>query len=246
MQAEGREKVRNSHLNPEPHVITEEDRKMLHRAAIGLRRDFYDGIFGIETIEQFLNESAEDFASRATIYNPYRCVLWERFARERLDALAKVEGRIGAGIPGVMFLCVHNAGRSQMALGWFNRLAGDRAMAWSGGSEPTEVMNQLAVEAMAEFGIDISGGFPKPWTDETLGAADVVITMGCGDACPLMPGKRYEDWNVEDPSGKSIEDVRVIRDEIGQRVLGLLEELQISADFSGLAGWTTSQSSTTQ
>jgi protein-tyrosine-phosphatase len=228
--------------HPDPHEITEEDRKMLHRAAIGLRRDFYDGIFGIETIERFLNESAEDFAGRATIYNPYRCVLWERFARERLDALAKVEGLIGKGIPGVLFLCVHNAGRSQMALGWFNRLAGDRAMAWSGGSEPIDAMNEVAVKAMAELGIDISGGFPKPWTDEALRAADVVITMGCGDACPLMPGKRYEDWTVEDPSGGSIEEVRVSRDDIGRRVAGLLKQLEIFPDFSDLADWTTSSS----
>jgi protein-tyrosine-phosphatase len=229
--------------HPDPHEITKEDRKMLHRAAIGLRRDFYDGVFGIETIERFLNESAEDFASRATIYNPYRCVLWERFARERLDALAKVEGLLGKGIPGVLFLCVHNAGRSQMALGWFNRLAGNCAMAWSGGSEPIDAMNEVAVEAMAELGIDISGGFPKPWTEEALRAADVVITMGCGDACPLMPGKRYEDWEVEDPSGRSIEEVRVIRDDIGQRVVGLLRELGIAPDFSELADWSTSRSS---
>jgi protein-tyrosine-phosphatase len=226
--------------DPDPHEITEDDRKMLHRAAIGLRRDFFDGIFGIETIERFLNESADDFASRATIYNPYRCVLWERFARERLDALAKAEGLIGGGQPGVLFLCVHNAGRSQMALGWFNRLAGGRAMAWSGGSEPTEAMNQVAVEAMKELGIDISAAFPKPWTDEALRAADVVITMGCGDACPLVPGKRYEDWNVEDPAGESIEAVRVIRDEIGQRVVDLLGELGISPDMGRLAEWVTS------
>jgi protein-tyrosine-phosphatase len=131
-----------------------------------------------------------------------------------------------------------------MALGWFHRLAGDRAMAWSGGSDPIDAMNQVAVEAMAELGIDISGGFPKPWTDEALRAADVVITMGCGDACPLIPGKRYEDWNVEDPSGRSIEEVRVIRDAIGQRVVGLLKELEIAPDFSMLAEWTISSSST--
>ena len=231
---------------PEPHEITEEDRKMLHRAAIGLRRDFFDGIFGIETIERFLNESAEDLASRATIYNPYRCVLWERFGHERLDALAKAEGLVGGGIPGVLFLCVHNAGRSQMALGWFNRLAGNHAMAWSGGSEPTGSINQVAVQAMRELGIDISGGFPKPWTDEALRAADVVVTMGCGDACPLVPGKKYEDWKVEDPSGRSIDEVRAIRDEIGQRVVDLLGELGIAPALEGLAGWTPSRMPTNQ
>src|SRR6188474_230410 len=104
--------------------------------------------------------------------------------------------------PTVLFLCVHNAGRSQMALGWFNHLAGDKAIAWSGGSEPAEEVNQAAVLAMAEVGIDIAAEFPKPWTEEVVRAADVVITMGCGDTCPLYHGKRYEDWEIEDPAGK--------------------------------------------
>ena len=101
----------------------------------------------------------------------------------------------------MLFLCVHNAGRSQMALGWFNHLAGDRAVAWSGGSEPGNEVNPSAIAAMAEVGIDIATEFPKPWTDEIVQAADVVVTMGCGDACPLFPGKRYEDWELEDPAG---------------------------------------------
>ena len=105
-------------------------------------------------------------------------------------------------VPAVLFLCVHNAGRSQMALGWFNHLAAGRAIAWSGGSEPGSELNQDVVKAMAEVGIDISKEFPKPWTDEFLEAADVVVTMGCGDACPLVPGKRYEDWDLEDPAGQ--------------------------------------------
>jgi len=122
------------------------------------------------------------------------------------------------GPPAVLFLCVHNAGRSQMALGWFKRLAGDHAVAWSGGSEPAAEVNPAAVAAMAEVGIDISQEFPKPWTDEMARAADVVVTMGCGDACPLFPGTRYEDWELADPFGKSVEDVRPVRDEIGRRV----------------------------
>ena len=126
-------------------------------------------------------------------------------------------------------LCVHNAGRSQMALGWFEHLAGDRAFAWSGGSEPGNEINPAAVAAMAEIGIDISQEFPKPWTEEIVQAADVVITMGCGDACPLYPGKRYEDWDLEDPAGQDIAAVRPIRDEIGQRVRALLESLGVSA-----------------
>jgi len=133
-----------------------------------------------------------------------------------------------AEVPAVLFLCVHNAGRSQMALGWFNALAGGRAVAWSGGSEPADEINPAAVAAMAEIGMDITDEFPKPWTDEIVKAADVVITMGCGDACPLYPGKRYEDWELEDPAGRSIEAVRPIRDEIGARVRSLLERLGIA------------------
>ncbi|GHF44710.1 protein-tyrosine-phosphatase [Amycolatopsis bartoniae] len=131
--------------------------------------------------------------------------------------------------PVVLFLCVHNAGRSQMAMGFFRHLAGDRALAWSGGSEPAHEINPAAVEAMHEVGIDIAGEFPKPWTDEIVRAADVVITMGCGDACPVFPGKRYLDWELADPAGKSVEDVRPVRDEIERRVRGLLDELGVPA-----------------
>ena len=130
--------------------------------------------------------------------------------------------------PTVLFLCVHNAGRSQMALGWFNHLAGDRAVAWSGGSEPGNEVNPAAIAAMEEIGIDISREFPKPWTDEIVQAADVVITMGCGDACPIFPGKRYEDWVLDDPAGQDLDTVRRIRDEIDARVAKLLSELSVS------------------
>ncbi|MCU1462482.1 MAG: protein-tyrosine-phosphatase [Acidimicrobiales bacterium] len=130
--------------------------------------------------------------------------------------------------PAVLFLCVHNAGRSQMALGWFTHLAGDRALAWSGGSEPADEINPSAVAAMAEVGIDITGEFPKPWTDEIVRAADVVITMGCGDACPFYPGTRYEDWELDDPAGQGLDAVRPIRDEIERRVRVLLASLDVS------------------
>jgi arsenate reductase (thioredoxin) len=133
------------------------------------------------------------------------------------------------GIPAVLFLCVHNAGRSQMAMGFFQHLAGDRAVAWSGGSEPGSEVNPAAVAAMREVGIDISGEFPKPWTDEIVRAADVVVTMGCGDACPIFPGKRYVDWELDDPAGQSVAAIRPIRDEIERRVRGLLDELGIPA-----------------
>jgi arsenate reductase (thioredoxin) len=139
------------------------------------------------------------------------------------------DGQSTDGVPTVLFLCVHNAGRSQMALGWFQHLAGDRAVAWSGGSEPGNEINPAAVAAMAEVGIDIGQEFPKPWTEEIVQAADVVITMGCGDACPLYPGKRYEDWDLEDPAGQDVAAVRPIRDEIGERVQQLLTSLGVVA-----------------
>jgi protein-tyrosine-phosphatase len=132
-------------------------------------------------------------------------------------------------VPTVLFLCVHNAGRSQMALGWFEHLADGRAFASSGGSEPADEINSSAVAAMAEIGIDISGELPKPWTDETVQAADVVVTMGCGDACPYFPGKRYEDWLLDDPAGLPLAAVRPIRDEIGARVRDLLRRLGVTS-----------------
>ena len=131
------------------------------------------------------------------------------------------------GMPVVLFLCVHNAGRSQMALGWFEHLAGGRAVAWSGGSEPADEINPVAVAAMSEIGIDITGEFPKPWTEEVVRAADVVVTMGCGDACPYFAGKRYEDWELDDPAGRDLAAVRPIRDEIGARVRELLAGLGV-------------------
>ena len=198
----------------------------LRTAAFRLRAEF-NGTFGAETIERFLHSSYDQFASRASVPN-FLPLLAERFARQRLRALAKVEGDIQDGRPTVLFLCVHNAGRSQMALGFFQHLAGDRAVVWSGGSEPGYEINPSAVAAMAEREIDITGDFPKPWTDEIVQAADVVITMGCGDVCPVFPGKRYLDWELDDPAGKSVEDVRLIRDEIERRVRALLDELGVS------------------
>jgi arsenate reductase (thioredoxin) len=186
----------------------------------------FDGQFGEETIERFLNSSFDQFASKATV-DRFLPLMAERFARQRLHALARVEGVHHDGKPTVLFLCTHNAGRSQMALGFLTQMAGDAAVAWSGGSEPSNQANPAAVEAMAERGIDISDEFPKPWTDETVRAADVVITMGCGDACPVYPGKRYEEWVLADPAGLDVEDVRPVRDEIERRVRTLLGELGV-------------------
>ena len=127
--------------------------------------------------------------------------------------------------PSVVFLCVHNAGRSQMAAGWMQQLAGGRVEVFSGGSDPASDVNPVAVEAMAEVGIDISRERPKSWTDETIRAADVIVTMGCGDSCPVFPGKHYIDWELSDPAGRPIEEVRAIRDEIRGRVEQLVTEI---------------------
>jgi protein-tyrosine-phosphatase len=196
------------------------------RAAAERLAGEYAGTFGTDTIERFLHSSYDQFAGRATVVN-FLPLLAERFAGQQLRALAKVEGLADDGLPTVLFLCVHNAGRSQMAMGFFEHLAGGRAVAWSGGSEPGSEVNPAAVAAMRERGIDISGEFPKPWTDDVVRAADVVITMGCGDACPIFPGKRYEEWTLDDPSGLAVEEVRPIRDEIERRVRRLLDDLDV-------------------
>ena len=127
--------------------------------------------------------------------------------------------------PTVLFVCVHNAGRSQMAAGYLRHFAGERVEVLSAGSEPKDQINPIAVEAMAEEGIDIANNTPKVLTTEAVRDSDVVITMGCGDACPIFPGKRYEDWQLEDPAGQGIESVRVIRDDIKGRIQALLAEL---------------------
>jgi protein-tyrosine-phosphatase len=207
--------------------ITLEQSLALRAAAERLASEF-DGTFGTDTIERFLHSSYDQFAVRATVVN-FLPLMAERFARQQLRALAKVEGLADDGLPTVLFLCVHNAGRSQMAMGFFEHLAGDRAVAWSGGSEPGSEVNPAAIAAMRERGIDISGEFPKPWTDDVVRAADVVITMGCGDACPIFPGKRYEEWTLDDPSGLAVEDVQPIRDEIERRVRRLLDDLHVPA-----------------
>jgi arsenate reductase len=205
------------------HVMTPAERMCLHSAARDLHTEFR-GIFGQETIESLLFDSYDELASTATVTR-WLVVGAERFARQRLQALAHAESTAKDKLPAVLFLCVHNAGRSQMALGWFNHLAAGRAIAWSGGSEPVSGINPGVLAAMAEAGIDISREFSKPWTDEFVLAADVVITMGCGDACPLLPGKHYEDWELDDPAGRTLEEIRPIRDEIRDRVTTLLEKL---------------------
>ncbi|MGB3409886.1 MAG: arsenate reductase ArsC [Microthrixaceae bacterium] len=197
----------------------------LNKATTTLAAEF-DGTFSVETIEQFLATSYDQFAAGARI-SRFMPLMVERFARQRLQALAKVEGKVKTVLPTVLFLCVHNSGRSQMALGWLSHLAGPKAVGWSGGSEPGSEVNPSAVAAMAEVGIDIAQEFPKPWTSEIVHAADVVVTMGCGDSCPFFPGTRYEDWELEDPAGQGVDAIRPIRDNIEQRVRALLASLDV-------------------
>lgn len=197
---------------------------LLRSAAARLAEEFA-GIFGVETIERYIASSLDELLAHARV-REFIPLFTERFARDRLWSLAKTEDRMATELPLVLFLCVENAGRSQMAAGWLAHLAGERVKVMSGGSSPGQTVNPLAVEAMRERGIDITQQFPKPWTDEVVRAADVVVTMGCGDACPVYPGKRYEDWVVADPASADLDAVRAIRDEIEGRVRGLLASLE--------------------
>jgi arsenate reductase (thioredoxin) len=202
------------------------DQRVAIRNAAGVLREEFAGTFSVETIERYLVSSLRSLqAARLKEFVP---VFSERFARQRLRAMARVEGKVSATTPSVVFLCVHNAGRSQMAAGFARAIGGDRVEISSGGSDPGSEINPSAVAVMAEAGVDIAGEFPKPWTDEIVRAADVIITMGCGDACPIFPGKRYEDWEVADPAGLAVEAVRPIRDEIEARVRHLLAELGVT------------------
>jgi len=206
-----------------------EMRPLIRASAERLRTDFA-GVFGEETIQRFMAESWESLqGAKVAAFVP---LFVERFTRQRLRALARVEGTSTDTRPMVVFLCVQNAGRSQMAAGWLQHLAGDEVEVFSGGSNPASEVNPAAIEAMAEIGIDISSEFPKPWTDEVVQAANVVVTMGCGDSCPIFPGTRYMDWDVGDPAGLPLEHVRPIRDEIGDRVRGIMADLGIESPAS--------------
>jgi protein-tyrosine-phosphatase len=203
--------------------VTPGDERVLATVSRSLSREFA-GVFGPETVAECLAESYNQLAATARV-DRYLVVLAERFARDRLRATAKLEGKLMTNVPEVLFVCVHNAGRSQMAAALLDHRADGGVHVRSAGSDPADRLNPAVVEAMTEIGLDISKEFPKPLTDEVVQAADVVITMGCGDACPLYPGKRYLDWELEDPAGKSLAVVRAIRDDIDTRVQLLLAEL---------------------
>jgi len=204
-------------------TMTPEQDLLVRQAAQRLQRDF-EGTFAAETIERFITDSRQDLEARAKV-TTWLPVLIERFTRDRLRAVARLEGKAHTGTPMVVFLCVHNAGRSQMAAAFAKSLGGDEVDVFTGGSEPASEVNPAAVAAMDEIGIDISDAVPQPWTDEIVQAADVVVTMGCGDACPVFPGVTYRDWELDDPAGKDVDGVRPIRDEIRNRVVDLLQEL---------------------
>lgn len=205
--------------------LTPAERVAIRQSAAAVQRR-WQGRMNVETIDRFLAESIDLIVPRARV-RTWVPVLVERLTDDRLRALVRIESDSTSLNPSVLFLCVHNAGRSQMAAGWMRHLAGDQVEVFSGGSEPAEAVNAAAVAAMAEKGIDISGQIPQPWADEIVRAADVIVTMGCGDACPVYPGKRYVDWELDDPAGKSVEDIRSIRDDLEQRVRVLMSELGV-------------------
>jgi arsenate reductase (thioredoxin) len=205
-----------------PQAVDPVTQHHINQAADRLAEEFA-GVFSQETIARYMAES-QDLLGEASI-SVYVPVLAHRFTRERLKALAQAEGTITKERPEVLFVCVHNAGRSQMAAGLVKLRSESRIHVRSAGSTPAGEVNPAAVEALEELGVDMSEEFPKPLTDEVVRAADVVITMGCGDACPIYPGKRYEDWELDDPEGQDLESVRRIRDEIDQRVQKLVGEL---------------------
>ena len=194
----------------------------LERGLASLREEFA-GTFSSETIERYMAQSLEALGGpRVKDFVP---LFVHRFARERLRALGQAEGTIAKDVPEVLFVCVQNAGRSQMAAALLDHYAEGRVHVRSAGSAPADQINPEVVTAMSELGIDLSKEFPKPMTDEVVQAADAVVTMGCGDACPIYPGKRYEDWEVDDPADADLHGVRQIRDDISERVRKLLDQV---------------------
>ena len=201
----------------------------VERAAEALQDEFAR-TFSRETIARYIAESV-DLLGESKI-NDFVAVLAHRFARERLKALAQSEGLVTEEHPEVLFVCVHNAGRSQMAAGLVKLRSEGRIHVRTAGSDPADVINPAVIEAMRELGVDMSEEFPKPLTDDVVRAADVVVTMGCGDARPIYSDKKYEDWVLEDPAGQDVETVRGIRDELDEKVQRLIDELTPPSDTS--------------
>ncbi|PWK87225.1 protein-tyrosine-phosphatase [Lentzea atacamensis] len=186
--------------------------------------DRFHGVYGRETVAKVIDETYDLLAANATV-TTYLPVLTARFARQRLTDQGRADGLTTITVPQVLFICVHNAGRSQIAAALLEHHAFGKVSVRSAGSRPTGTIPQTVTDALAELGIELTEAFPKPLTDEVVRAADVVVTMGCGDACPVHPGRRYLDWEVADPAGAPLDTVRTIRDDIDRRVRGLLSEL---------------------
>ena len=187
--------------------------------------DRFDGVFAPETVGRYVRESHDLLVARDDGARD-AAVQTARFAADRLDAVASARSTRAADAPlEVLFVCVQNSGRSQLGAAILKHLAGDRVHVRSAGSRPAGAVRSTIIAALGEIGVSIGAEFPKPLTDEVVRAADLVITMGCGDACPVYPGRRYLDWELDDPAGRSLAGVRVIRDDVEQRVLALLDEL---------------------
>ncbi len=185
----------------------------------------FRGVFSPETVARCVEDSFERIGDRPTVGPNFTPIFVERFARERLQAVAQTERIAPKGWPEVLFVCERNAGRSQMAAALAHELSGGAVAVRPAGSHPDEKIDPVVVQAMSELGVDVRLEFPKPLTDEVVRAADVVVTLGCGDACPVYPGKRYEDWPVADPAGQPLEVVRRIRYDIYHHVWELIKKL---------------------
>jgi protein-tyrosine-phosphatase len=190
----------------------------------------FRGVFSERTVAAVVHDSYDRLGDRPTVGPNFMPVFIERFARERLEAVAQAEGLVPKALPELLFVCVHNSGRSQMAAALAHEISRGQVEVRSAGSHPTERIDPMVVEAMTEIGVDVRMEFPKPLTDEVVRAADVVITLGCGDACPVYPGKQYADWDVADPAGQPLEVVRRIRYDIHHHVSELLESLNVTLD----------------
>lgn len=187
----------------------------------------YEGTFGQETIERYVLESYTALL-RTSVVKAHLITRTDRFAKDRLAALAQAKGAIGRHVPEILFVCEQNAGRSQLAALLTSALSGGAVHVRSAGTAPAAYIHDDVEVVMGELMLDASESFPKPLTDDVVQAADVVITMGCGDACPVYPGKRYEDWQLPDPAGHSLDEVRAIRDQIQENVENLLTGLGIT------------------
>ena len=201
----------------------QDNTELLHRISARLAARFA-GIFAAETVERYVFESCTALARTAKITS-YLPATTEHFASDRLNALAKSKGAVASEVPDVLFVCVQNAGRSQMAAALLTVEAKGRIHVRSAGSLPTAELDPAVVTVMSEIGLDLSRNYPKPLTDDVVRASDVVVTMGCGDSCPIYPGKRYEDWDLPDPADQPLEAVREIRDQIHDRVKTLVASL---------------------